>query len=336
MEDRPFTAVAVNPADTQDALLGLRGRITARTGGIAAALIVPFCLFHLSAGRVGLALVDLLAALVLGGNAWWLVKRQRALLPYPVLASAVVAGVLASVHYVGAPALYWAFPSTLFFYMVLPRRVAHYFCGGLMVVCAGLAGVQFGTSNAMRFGATAGLMLLLLNVVLGVIGELQHRLVLQSVTDPLTGAYNRRDLHAVLQRLTAPAEAPRRAVLLSFDIDHFKSINDQLGHAAGDQVLREVVALVNTRVRDTDRLFRVGGEEFVLVLHGITLDAARRVAEELRLRIESAPLLPARTVTVSIGISPLTEGADPDGWLRSVDSAMYEAKRLGRNRVVAA
>jgi diguanylate cyclase (GGDEF)-like protein len=335
MEDRPFTA-GTDQADTQDALLGLRGRITARTGGIAATLIVPFCLFHLSAGRISLALVDLVAALVLGGNAWWLVKHQRPLLPYPLLASAVVAGVLGSVHFVGAPALYWAFPSTLFFYMVLPRRLAHYFCGGLMLVCVGLAAAQSGTSNAMRFGATAGLMLLLLNVVLGVIGELQQRLLRQSVTDPLTGALNRRSLDDLLQRLTTDTAAPRQAVLLSFDIDHFKSINDQLGHAAGDQVLREVVALVNARVRGTDRLFRMGGEEFVLVLHGITLDAAHRVAEELRHRIASTPLLPDRPVTVSIGISPLTEGADADSWLRSADHAMYEAKRLGRNRVVAA
>jgi diguanylate cyclase (GGDEF)-like protein len=329
-------ASADDKATMQDALLGLRGRITARTGVIGGALIAPFCAYHFSQGRIALGVVDLLAALVLGGNAWSLIARQQALLPYPALALALAAAVLGSVYYVGAPALHWAFPAAIFYYMVLPRRLAHAFSGTLVIVSAVVAALNFGAPNAMRFAITAGLTLLLLNVVLGVIGELQQRLLRQSVTDPLTGALNRRSLDALLLRLTSPQAPGRRAVLLSFDIDHFKAINDRLGHAAGDHVLRQVVALVNTRVRGSDRVYRVGGEEFVLVLSDITVDDAQRVAEDLRQRIESAPLLPDQRVTVSIGISPLTEGADPDSWLRSVDGAMYEAKRLGRNRVVAA
>ncbi|WP_158219850.1 GGDEF domain-containing protein [Ideonella sp. A 288] len=323
---------ADSPASTHDALLGLRGSITARVGLIAFALILPFSVYHVTSGRYSLAAVDLLAAVLFGGNAWSLMARGRPLVPYIVLATSILAAVVASVHFIGAPPLYWAFPASMYFYMVLPRRQAHLFCLLLVAGSALIGYFQFGGPTSLRFVGSAGLMLVLLNVVLGVIGELQQQLVTQSVTDPLTGAFNRRDLQAALQRLTS-AKAPRRAVLLLFDIDHFKAVNDRHGHAVGDQVLRDVVALAQSCVRGTDRLFRVGGEEFVLVLDGITVDAAMHVAEELRQRIEQAPLLDDQPVTVSLGVSPLVAGFDPDRWLHSADSAMYEAKREGRNCV---
>jgi diguanylate cyclase (GGDEF)-like protein len=319
----------------EDALLGLRGRITARTGVIASILIAPFCVFHLMQGRVVLAALDFFAALIFGGNAVMLITRQRPLLPYPLLVAVLSLAVLGSVHMVGGPALHWAFPALLFFYMVLPRRQAHLACAVLLCGALALAQGQIDTASSLRFVVTSGLTLLLLNVVLAVLGELQQRLILQSLTDPLTGALNRRSLGEALGTLTVGQQASQ-AVLVSFDVDHFKAINDQLGHGVGDQVLRQMVKVARTRLRASDRLYRMGGEEFVLVLKDISLDDAQRVAEDLRQRIADAALLPSRPVTVSVGVSPWRRGFDADRWLSAVDAAMYEAKRLGRNRVVMA
>jgi len=124
------------------------------------------------------------------------------------------------------------------------------------------------------------------------------------------------------------------ASLLLIDIDRFKLINDQFGHAKGDSVLKGIVAVVGKRSRKVDSLFRVGGEEFILLLPDAQEAAAVAVAEQLRASVADAPLLDGRQVTVSIGVSELQAGESPDSWMKHADDALYAAKNAGRNRVV--
>jgi diguanylate cyclase (GGDEF)-like protein len=128
--------------------------------------------------------------------------------------------------------------------------------------------------------------------------------------------------------------------VLFIDIDHFKDINDSLGHAVGDAVLQRVGRALRDRLRRGDLLARYGGEEFVALLPDTDLDAATRVAEVLRRRVATIDFgswtgtLPVR---VSIGVAQLSEKLMGAGSLVSAaDAAMYEAKRQGRNRVIAA
>ena len=162
----------------------------------------------------------------------------------------------------------------------------------------------------------------------------------EALSDPLTGLANRRALDAAVGR--AIARARRDAALcavLFIDIDHFKDINDALGHAVGDVVLQRVGRGLRDRLRRGDLLARYGGEEFVALLPDTDLDAAIRVAEVLRRRIATLDFksltgdLPVR---VSIGVAQLTEGLTALSLVSSADAAMYEAKRQGRDRVVAA
>ena len=181
-------------------------------------------------------------------------------------------------------------------------------------------------------------MLLIAQVVLGVIGKLQVALLCQAHTDPLTGAWNRRYFDGQLAQV-APADTAGRVsnALLALDIDHFKAVNDGHGHGVGDAVLQALVTLVAQRKRQGDLLFRVGGEEFVLLLlPRTTLADARQVAEDLHQRFETSELVPGVRVTASIGLSlqPMASGAQQ--WLAAADAALYAAKREGRNRVVAA
>ena len=161
----------------------------------------------------------------------------------------------------------------------------------------------------------------------------------EALTDSLTGLANRRALDAAVVR--AIARARRDAALctvLFIDIDHFKDINDSLGHAVGDSVLQAVGRGLRDRLRRGDLLARYGGEEFVALLPDTDLQAALRVAEVLRSRIASLdfdPLTGGLPVRVSIGVAQLSEELMGAGSLVSAaDSAMYEAKRQGRNRVV--
>ena len=126
------------------------------------------------------------------------------------------------------------------------------------------------------------------------------------------------------------------AALLLIDIDRFKEINDRFGHAAGDSVLRTVVALIADRVRRLDRLFRIGGDEFLLLLPDTNGAAARALAEELRGLIAGTVIPGASSVTVSIGLAVLAPGQQMDAWMHEADAALYAAKQQGRDRVMGA
>ncbi|MGI9481770.1 MAG: PleD family two-component system response regulator [Hyphomicrobiales bacterium] len=164
-----------------------------------------------------------------------------------------------------------------------------------------------------------------------------------AVTDPLTGLHNRRYMESHLSALVQSAGNRGKALtLLALDIDHFKQINDTHGHDAGDAVLKEFAKRVRTVVRGDDLACRTGGEEFIIVLPETNMAAACSIAERLRKSISDEPFdigLPEGTfnLTVSIGLSSLDSIAETPGELiKRADIALYEAKRSGRNRVVAA
>ncbi len=164
-----------------------------------------------------------------------------------------------------------------------------------------------------------------------------------AVTDDLTGLNNRRYLDRHLAALIEQAKAREKPLsLLVVDIDHFKSINDSFGHAAGDDVLREFARRVRRAVRGIDLACRLGGEEFVIVMPDTDAGLAMLVGERLRQRIAGDPFRitggnQAVTVTVSIGIASLASREDTaEALFMRADEAVYRAKRDGRNRVAGA
>lgn len=166
-----------------------------------------------------------------------------------------------------------------------------------------------------------------------------HQLAMQ---DPLTDLPNRRAVLDALERhWSAAVRTQRPLTVLMIDIDHFKQINDQHGHPAGDAVLRRLARLLRARVRSQDIVGRFGGEEFLVVLPDTAPDTAATLAEALRGRIESVPvrargrMLP---LTASMGLHGLWPGAGDtvDDAIQKADEALYRAKSAGRNRVVAA
>lgn len=155
--------------------------------------------------------------------------------------------------------------------------------------------------------------------------------------DGLTGVGNRRALDRDLVRSCAQARARRVAVsVLSVDVDRFKDVNDDLGHGAGDEVLREVARRLTLHCRAGDVVTRLGGDEFVAVLVGAGAAVAEAVAERLRADIAGATLLTSAgpvQVTVSVGVAASTDHVDPEVLLKRADLALYVAKAAGRNGV---
>jgi two-component system cell cycle response regulator len=162
-----------------------------------------------------------------------------------------------------------------------------------------------------------------------------------AVTDPLTGLSNRRYLETHLEALIEQARSCGQPLsVLMADIDHFKSVNDTYGHAAGDAVLREFAQRLRRNVRAVDLVCRLGGEEFIIAMPDTAAELVRHVGERVcsciageAFQIDHATRV---SVTVSVGVATLEDpAACADALLRSVDEALYAAKRTGRNRVVA-
>ncbi|KAA6185671.1 diguanylate cyclase [Thiohalocapsa marina] len=167
--------------------------------------------------------------------------------------------------------------------------------------------------------------------------ELNQQLEQLATTDALTGTWNRRHFERVAATEIARAHRYCEPLsLLLFDLDHFKAINDSLGHQVGDQVLIELSDRVKSRLREVDVLARWGGEEFVVLLPGTREAEARSLAEQLRERVAGRAFALAGQVTVSFGVAELGSREAMDAWLKRVDDALYAAKAAGRNRVCLA
>lgn len=177
--------------------------------------------------------------------------------------------------------------------------------------------------------------------ILGVTRDISARKVFETEltrlaeTDPVTGVWNRRHGRELLEIAAAQPEQEGPLSVLMIDIDTFKAINDTYGHEAGDTVLIELARRLTGAVRGTDMVARWGGEEFVVLLHDCPLDSAVTHAESIRRQVADVPFPGVGIVTVSIGAAQLAPHEDAASWLARSDRALYQAKRSGRNTVVA-
>ena len=154
-------------------------------------------------------------------------------------------------------------------------------------------------------------------------------------TDPLTGLANRRGGEKHIANEVSRARREKRPLsCIILDIDRFKAVNDTFGHQAGDQLLRDISALIRRTVRAYDILVRWGGEEFLVVLPGVGLDLARVLAGRLRAAVEALDTHGIGPVTVSAGAAEFENDYDFASTLRTADRRLYQAKASGRNTVV--
>jgi len=162
---------------------------------------------------------------------------------------------------------------------------------------------------------------------------------LLALTDGLTGLYNRRHATKRLEEEIARSRRNNTGLCVAMcDVDHFKAINDEFGHAAGDRVLLQIATSLTEYVRRNDIVARWGGEEFLVIFSEIKLTAARIVAERLRGRLAKTPQVDdgPKQISVSIGLSMLHPGVTADALIEQADQALYRAKARGRNRVEVA
>lgn len=252
-------------------------------------------------------------------------------------------------------AQYWAMNLLMLFgFVMFDRRLGLRFGTVVLAVSSVLAATALALQQAagtlttqmvvylVRVHVFMAMLLVVVYLVAGIREQL-HRAVerasllrTRALTDPLTGLANR---YAAEERLqTETAEAVRHTRPLSvalLDIDHFKRINDALGHDVGDQVLAGAAALLRDVLRPGDLAARWGGEEFLLVLSDADLSRAAAIADRCRLAI-AAGNPGGHPLTVTVGVAARQPGEEPGSLIRRADMALYEGKRAGRDRVVAA
>ena len=303
-------------------------------GGLVAVLwLAPFAVYRALEANWLAAVSDALLSMVLGGAAWHAWRTRDTRWPGWIMAFAIVGGIWAIGVAADFAALFWAYPAVLMLFFLVPAPAAA-LLGLLALVGAVLL-------SWPELGGTEGLPFFLITTVLtGVLGYVvsyqAHQRIERwqtlSLIDPLTGIGNRRLMEVELAQ--AFSQSTSGGVLALLDIDHFKQINDQHGHEVGDRVLRELSAVVQTCLRKTDRLYRMGGEEFVIWLPGSGQEAATAVLERAKHHVRQQVLVDGQPVTFSAGLSAHQL---PEPWevcLGRADEALYRAKRDGRDRIL--
>lgn len=240
----------------------------------------------------------------------------------------------------GINGLFWIYPLILFnFFMVSPGKALLAMLlvlSTLVGYALSVPGTVFESHYQMVSFLVTSLMASFMSFVFAYRSHNQRdQLQLLSVLDPLTGARNRR---AMNEELKAAAATQRRQgdhyAVLVMDLDHFKQINDKHGHLAGDQVLMDFVDLVKSHSRKEDRLFRFGGEEFLLLLPNTDLASLRTAADHLQTQVAEQLRSPGGPVTMSSGGAILQRGEHWETLLQRADLCLYQAKDAGRNRAI--
>lgn len=328
-------ALGAGPVPDYDSLAPYRERIMYPMSVAGVVFLTPFSINDFVQGRhlLGLATVAIIAMMAI--NAVALHFKKKPPIAFALMAIPTAFAIALSLRGLGFYGALWTYPAVLFCYFLLARRTANIAALSLSALAAVMIYVYVDPFLTVRFVVSMALTVVIINIILNIVGQLQSELMGQAVTDPLTGAFNRRQMDI---SLAEAAERHRRtgapASILAIDIDHFKKVNDDFGHAAGDAVLKGLVTLIRNRTRRLDRLFRMGGEEFLLLLPDTRAGAAMKQADALRQLVADSKLLDARQVTVSIGVAEYQPEQKQDHWLKMADQALYDAKTGGRNRVV--
>lgn len=304
-------------------------------GACSALGISPFAAYRFIRGDTWIGAFD--TSLVLGIlaavlHAWISGNTQRAGLILVLINT--VGSVLATVM-LGLPGVMWMYPALLASFFLVDHRKA-VAANGAALAAVALHGKAFESPLLMLLFLVTASLVSLLAFVFAHRTETQRRQLEQQAThDPLTGVQNRRAMERELQIATGLHRRGQPACgMLMLDLDHFKRVNDQHGHDAGDAVLVAFAELIGRSTRQVDRLFRFGGEEFVLLLSPASTPAMEKIANHLCLKVATELRCRGDRVTVSIGGAALRPDEDMQCWMVRADTALYRAKREGRNRAV--
>ncbi|UTW08785.1 GGDEF domain-containing protein [Pseudomonas benzenivorans] len=299
--------------------------------------VTPYAVYRFVQGNYLVSIADsiiVLSTIFAVLHAW---RTGDTVKPGIALAVIFSAGATVIAINLGVNGLFWIYPLTLFnFFMVSPGKAMVLM---LMVLASLLGhallipGSVFESDYQMMSFLVTGLMASVLTCIFAFRTRSQRdQLQAMAILDPLTGARNRRAMNEELRiAVSTHRRHGNNYGVLVMDLDHFKQINDKFGHPAGDQVLVDFVDLIQQSSRQENRLFRFGGEEFLLLLPNTDVPALEAAAAHLQRQVREDLRGPGGPVTMSVGGAILRTGEPWEGWLQRADEHLYQAKSSGRN-----
>ena len=302
-------------------------------GALAVVGITPFAVMRALRSEWVAAGLDTVLVLLISGGVLYAWRTGRSELVGKALAIGVsVTGALLT-ETAGNTSQFWAYAVVLASFMLAPRSLA-IACSLLLVTAQLLSGGFAGFIEATAFLISMLLVMLYAYIFASLTENQRGKLEQLASRDPLTGLCNRRSLEREIADAAQAHQAlGEPATLAVLDLDHFKRVNDQHGHDAGDRVLVAFAERVQACIRSSDRLYRLGGEEFVLLLPATDGSGARVALEKVRDAVQAEPLFGDLRVTTSIGVASLAPDEDWQRWLARADEALYQAKAAGRDQV---
>ncbi|MFC4698918.1 GGDEF domain-containing protein [Glaciecola siphonariae] len=306
------------------------------SGGITLG-ILPFAILRMMQQDWAIAAMNL--GIVLGTSFVFihLLITKNAKVARGTIAVLTILAMSTTIFLKGAENVHWVYPAlTTTFFLLSPKRAA-WLTSVFLLLVIGMIWTQVDFLYLLTFTISAGATFLFSFAFSKRMHKQAIFLEHLATTDALTGVGNRRRLEEKLLEITRKIRRyPQQTCsLVFFDLDYFKRINDTHGHGCGDLVLQRFAEVMTSNIRDVDSFYRLGGEEFVLVLENTDLFAAKALAKKLGAQVERTKWhLDELKITTSAGIAQYDPKESSYDWMQRADEALYRAKDAGRNRFI--
>lgn len=297
--------------------------------------VLPFSILRFFEKNYTAAIIDLALVLGIGGLVGYAIRTQKTRVASFIVAVFIAGGVVAMIAVNGVNSFLWVYPvfaGTFFLVKPIEAGAINVIAGACLVAVSDV----FTVIPLNSFAATA-VTLSMCAYVYATQGVKQLRLLeTLNTIDALTGAMNRRAMSTDMEAALSKAERTGiHQLLVIMDLDYFKAVNDRYGHDVGDQVLKKLVEITSLHIRKYDRLYRFGGEEFVLLISDVSRQQQHGFVNNLKAVIKDRLKTPdGDAITVSYGAAHWVPEITADIWLKRADDALYLAKERGRDCAV--
>ncbi|OAN18777.1 hypothetical protein A3K86_03175 [Photobacterium jeanii] len=301
--------------------------------GVTILTFIPLGIKNLVIGKTLLGLVLLIFEAALIIEAYFFIHTHRSLTQNALPLGLLILAMMLSIYELGMLVSYWLYPIVVTIVFIVPLRHALITNTLLIIGCGLTCFFHVDWPVALRFIAALIACSAISHFAVKAITLLQQELKYLSSRDALTGALNRNQLDAFLNRAITRTKRDTPCCIALIDIDKFKQVNDLYGHDTGDEVIRQVVETLNLNTRKLDLLFRLGGDEFLLLLENTEINEANLVMEKLCQHIRANHYPYHANVTLSAGVAQAYQNDETAKWVKRADIALYHAKENGRDQV---
>lgn len=300
-------------------------------------ILLPFGINNFIQGRILDGVITIGVTIVFAINAYfgWRGRYALYLNLYGVVPAFTLgaANAIINLQVVGS---YWSYLCAYAIYFILPFQYAKYMNALFLLAVISAAWFSLDSSVFVRFSVVLIGTSIFIFISNREITKTQDTLEKQAFTDSLTGIFNRVQMPSKLEEtIIKNREEGIKSTICIVDIDNFKRINDTYGHDAGDKVLVDLSSCILSIISNTDTLFRIGGEEFLILMNNTNGQEGSKAADLVRAAVEQLPILNNHQVTISVGVTEVQADYNWKEWMKLTDDKLYLAKRNGRNQVVS-